>query len=241
MNMKQILLTAMMLGSALAFGAANDTILTFSTQGPDTYGDGSTVLDGERYALVWVKDGAEFSGLTTDCKPLADTTKVIAVAPLAKGGKCPQVQFQIDEEYRKANFPGGTWCVVLLDTRRFKVDAQGFITSEFDSVGDKKSVSGYGKVATLDGSAFAAANAETGSADAKAAIAAGSVKITGIKVDGDNVIITAVAPAGARVGLSTGLTPDSIAPVPGEKYGSEDMVFITPKAGDKGFIGLEAK
>ena len=223
-----------------AFAGMNNVVVTFSTQGPDKYADGSTVLDGECYALVWTPDGAEFAGINADGSAVAPS-KVAIAAPIAKGGKCPQVLFQIDEEYRKANFPGGTWCVVLLDTRRYKVDAQGFITSEFDSVGDKKSVSGYGKVATLDGSAFAAANAETGSADAKAAIAAGSVKITGIKPDGDNVIITAVAPAGARVGLSAGLTPDSIAPISGEKYGSEDMVFITPKAGDKGFFGLEAK
>lgn len=238
--MKKIMFLITGLLATAAFAGMNNVVVTFSTQGPDKYADGSTVLDGECYALVWTPDGAEFAGINADGSAVA-SNKVVIAAPIAKGGRCPQVQFQIDEEYRKANFPGGTWSVVLLDTRRYKVDAQGFITSEVDSVGNKKCVSGYGKVATLGNEAFASANAETGSADAKAAIAAGSVKITGIKPDGDNVIITAVAPAGARVGLSTGLTPDSIAPVPGEKYGSEDMVFITPKAGDKGFFGLEAK
>ena len=124
MNMKQIFLTATVLAGTLAFGAANDTILTFSTQGPDTYGDGSTVLDGERYALVWVKDGAAFSGLTADCKPLADTTKVIAVAPLARGGRCPETVFDIDADYAET-LKGGSFALYLLDTRVSKTELSG--------------------------------------------------------------------------------------------------------------------
>ena len=116
MNMKQILLTATILAGAFAFAAANDTVLVFSTQGPDTYGDGTRVLDGERYALVWVKDGTAFAGLTADCKPLADTTKVIAVAPLAKGGKCPETVFEIDADYAET-LKGGSFALYLLDTR----------------------------------------------------------------------------------------------------------------------------
>ena len=63
--MKKLLFTMVVAAFGAAFGAANDTILTFSTQGPDTYGDGSTVLDGERYALVWVKDGTAFAAEVT--------------------------------------------------------------------------------------------------------------------------------------------------------------------------------
>ena len=114
--MKKLLFVAMMLAAGICLAAANDTILTFSTQGPDTYGDGSTVLDGERYALVWVKDGAAFAGLTADCKPLADTTKVIAVAPLAKGGRCPETVFEIDADYAET-LKGGSFALYLLDTR----------------------------------------------------------------------------------------------------------------------------
>lgn len=116
MNMKQILLTAVMLGSSLAFSAANDTILTFSTKGPDTYGDGSMVLNGERYALVWVQNGTTFAGLAADGTPLADTTKVIAVAPLAKAGKCPETVFEIDAEFAET-LKNGAFGLYLLDTR----------------------------------------------------------------------------------------------------------------------------
>ena len=114
--MKKLLFVAMMLAAEICLAAENDMILTFSTQGPDTYGDGSTVLDGERYALVWVKDGAAFSGITADGKTLADTTKVIAVAPLAKAGKCPETVFEIDADYAET-LKGGSFALYLLDTR----------------------------------------------------------------------------------------------------------------------------
>ena len=114
--MKKTIFGAMAVAAGLCFGAANDTVLVFSTQGPDTYGDGTRVLDGERYALVWVKDGTAFAGLTADCKPLADTTKVIAVAPLAKGGKCPETVFEIDADYAET-LKGGSFALYLLDTR----------------------------------------------------------------------------------------------------------------------------
>ena len=119
--MKKLLFVAMMLAAGICLAAENDTILTFSTQGPDTYGDGSTVLDGERYALVWTKDGTAFAGLTADCKPLADTTKVIAVAPLAKGGRCPETVFEIDADYAET-LKGGSFALYLLDTRVEKTE-----------------------------------------------------------------------------------------------------------------------
>ena len=122
--MKKLLFAMVVAAFGAAFGAANDTILTFSTQGPDTYGDGSTVLDGERYALVWTKDGTAFAGLTADCKPLADTTKVIAVAPLAKGGRCPETVFEIDADFAET-LKGGSFALYLLDTRVSKTELSG--------------------------------------------------------------------------------------------------------------------
>ena len=122
--MKKLLFVAMMLAAGICLAAENDTILTFSTQGPDTYGDGTTVLDGERYALVWTKDGTAFAGLTADCRPLADTTKVIAVAPLAKDGRCPETVFEIDAGYAET-LSGGSFALYLLDTRVAKDELSG--------------------------------------------------------------------------------------------------------------------
>ena len=119
--MKKLLFTMVVAAFGAAFGAANDTILVFSTKGPDTYADGTTVLDGERYALVWVKDGTEFAGLAVDGTPLADTTKLIAVAPLAKGGKCTETVFEIDADFAET-LKGGSVSLYLLDTRVTKTE-----------------------------------------------------------------------------------------------------------------------
>lgn len=106
------------LGAAgLCPGAANDTLLVFSTPGPDAYGDGTTVLDGERYALVWQRDGTSFAGFTADCRPVVPKdTRIVVAAPLAKGGRCPETVFEVDAAYA-ATFAGGSFALYLLDTR----------------------------------------------------------------------------------------------------------------------------
>ena len=192
MNMKKTLLTATILAGSLAFGAANDTVLVFSTKGPDTYGDGSTVLDGERYALVWTKDGTAFAGLTADCKPLADTTKVIAVAPLAKGGKCPETVFEIDADYAET-FKGGSFALYLLDTRVKGADGKVTLASESGGEGTRRptTVNAAG-VASLGGDAVRTETGAVGSVKAGAVSLAtvgvyakiGEPKITAMKVEG---------------------------------------------------------
>ena len=81
---------------ATLFGAADDMVLSFSTPGVDRYADGRRVKDGESYALVWTAEGAEFKGLTSACEPVAETDRIVMVAPLAKGGKCPVTVLEIE-------------------------------------------------------------------------------------------------------------------------------------------------
>ena len=51
--MKKLMTMIGAVGLAFAATAAiDDALLTFSTVGPDKYSDGTTVLDGECYALV---------------------------------------------------------------------------------------------------------------------------------------------------------------------------------------------
>ena len=181
--MKKTVLTAFILVTSLAFGAENDTILTFSTQGPDTYGDGSTVLDGERYALVWVKDGAEFAGLTADCKPLADTTKVIAVAPLAKGGKCPETVFEIDADYAET-LKGGSFALYLLDTRVSKTELAKSGKLSVNAVGrvfrdDRVLSDSSGSIAASDSSG---SNDSIAAAGGVASVKAGAVSLATVGV-----------------------------------------------------------
>ena len=93
-----------------------DKVLRFSTQGPDRYADGSVVADGECYALVWSPAGKSFSGFNADGTPVSSIDRVVLAAPLALGGKCRDVFFQIPSaEY--ALLEGGEWAVCLVDTR----------------------------------------------------------------------------------------------------------------------------
>ena len=98
-----------------AFADAANTLISFSTTGPDKYADGTPVLDGEWYALVWSADG-NFEGITADCKAEDPNDAVVIVAPLAKGGKCPFTVFQIDSKSPNCK-SDGTYAVYLLDTR----------------------------------------------------------------------------------------------------------------------------
>lgn len=91
-------------------------VLRFSTPGPDCYADGTTVVDGECYALVWSPKGSVFAGFNADGTTISPDDRVILAAPLAKDGRCRDSIFQIPaEEY--AELEGGEWAVCLVDTR----------------------------------------------------------------------------------------------------------------------------
>ena len=115
--MKSLLTVFGVAGLAMAsLAAVNDTLISFSTPGVDTYADGTTVCDGECYALVWSVDGV-FEGLDVNGRPLDAHDEVVLVAPVAKGGRCPDLIYQVDAA-RAAKFAGGQYGVYLLDTRR---------------------------------------------------------------------------------------------------------------------------
>ena len=106
-----------LLAPVCAFADLDDKVLTFSTPGIDRYADGSRVLDGECYALVWSPVGKAFSGFNADGTAASPEDCVVLAAPLAQNGRCPESIFQIPaEEY--AVLQNGTWTVCLVDTRR---------------------------------------------------------------------------------------------------------------------------
>lgn len=106
---------AMLLAQS-AFAGVDDKVLVFSSSGTDRYADGSPVLDGECYALVWSPAGQAFAGFNADGTAASPADRVVLAAPLAKDGHCRECLFQVPAE-EAAPLEGGTWSVCLVDTR----------------------------------------------------------------------------------------------------------------------------
>lgn len=244
--MKKVLVSAFAAAmSATAFAGMGNVAITFSTPGPDMYSDGTTVLDGERYALVWSPKA--FSGINSDATAVGDS--VIAVsAPVATGGHCPEVLFQVDESYANAHYVGGTWNVVLLDTRKFKLDADGKPLLDglgnriVDTWGAKGFANGYGvigdAVANVDSSQFGSLGDGLSAATGTPTDDTLPPVVKGISFDGDNVLVTITTTKPAlKYALVSGSSPDKVdeevAGADASSYGSEskDIVLIKKKTG----------
>lgn len=233
--MKKILPIAFALVASLAFGKANDTVITFSTPGPDTYADGSTVLDGECYALVWTKDGATFGGLSVDCKPLAATDKLVLVAPVAEAGRCPTTVFEIDADYAAANYQGGSYSVYLLDTRigggKLAALKNGIPTS-VNSLGNTAGVS---KSASGDATTGFADSLKAGSAVALADVGVyteiPAPKIDALRIEEATVSITVsgMFPDAADYFVVPGSSPASFSKALSTKPVGDTFTFENPK------------
>ncbi len=115
---KALSMVSGLLLAAAAFGASGLSQLTLaiSTPGPDTYADGTPVLVGESYLLVYVKQGATFQGLYMDGTLVDPENNKIATKAFAEvGSKCAYTPIQYPAEL----FPeGGSWVIVVLDTRK---------------------------------------------------------------------------------------------------------------------------
>lgn len=145
--------------------------VAFKSAGPDKYRDGTTVLDGETYALVFTKAGAEFGGIDAQGNLLDDDSVVIDTAACARNGGCPWVCFMIAENVQAA-LGDGEYAVYLLDTRVRAQDG-----TEAIAAGEDKIVNGYEKVdATINvhvGSAVAQ-TAATGEGVVASAVPSGA-------------------------------------------------------------------
>ena len=102
----------------VALAADDDFFACCSTVGPDFYQDGTPVVDGEVYALVYTKSGSAFAGFKADGTLVDGTSSELVMAlPKAKGGRCePTLCVLAKSDVSKRTT--GTWELVLLDTRR---------------------------------------------------------------------------------------------------------------------------
>ena len=246
--MKKLMTMIGAVGLAFAATAAiDDALLAFSTVGPDKYADGTTVLDGECYALVWTKAGATFGGIAADGKPVAETDKVVLVAPMAKDGHCPNVLFQIDSA-TVDELADGTYGVYLLDTR---VTAADGTTKPAGMKNGKLSlVNGYGLAteATKVGDAIAGgATTAVEKGTGGQAVAAGAAapkdvqqpKITSIKIEGDYVKLTVQnLPGFMRVSSGADVSAnDAQGAAQATDGASDEVILYAPKsAAGSGFF-----
>ncbi len=235
---------ALITAFAIADGA-DDAVVTFSTRGPDRYADGTTVMDGECYALVWSADGV-FEGLSANGEPVDPNDKVILVAPYAKDGRCPEILFQIPAS-EAASLAAGAYEVLLLDTR---IARAGGATAPYGTVNGKlKMVNGFGgvadglSIAKMSGglNAGSVAEASSGSRVAAGAPAPAGVaqpRVKHIRVDGDKVFLTVEnlpgfmrVQGGAQISDSAAL--GSATATDG---GSQDVILVTRTTGASGFF-----
>lgn len=192
MTMKKMMTAVGVLGLSFAvFAGAEDPIMMFSTPGVDKYADGATVLDGECYALCYVTDAANFA-VKADGSAIGG--EVVLVAPVAKGGKCPEIMYQVPAAKADA-LTGGSWGVYLLDTRvqaadGYKVaqkDAEGnWIVNGFTAVAEGAQASGNG---ISSASAFAGKTVTGGAQIAANVAVVDSPVISAIKVEGAKVVV----------------------------------------------------
>jgi hypothetical protein len=230
------------LSGSIFAAALDDSCVSFSTQGPDRYADGCVVLDGECYALVWSADG-EFNGFSADGSCVDGEDRVVLLAPVARGGRCPPVLFQISAEIYK-ELSGGVLAVYLLDTRV----SSGEKVAPRGTVGGKlELLNGYGAVSAsvaakgdrMDGVASEADSdaGQTASSLAGARQDCAQPRIKAMRIEGDNVYLTVENLKGymrVHAGSDVGASQSAGAAV--ESSGSaQDVVLVAPKKGGSGF------
>ena len=224
--------------------SVGDARLSFSTKGPDRYADGSVVMDGECYALVWSKDG-KFEGFAANGECIDDCDRIVLIAPIAKDGHCPPVLFQIPEA-EADELADGQYAVYLLDTRV----ASGESVRPCGTVNGKLALmNGYGEAsANLAVGALNSAKAEENAkneaegnvASVLSAVPANCAqpRIKSMRIEGDNVFLTVENLKGfMRVSSGSDVSASDAATAAVETNGGdEDVTLVTRKPGNSGFF-----
>lgn len=202
---------AALLGGAVPAAVSEDAgIIGFSTKGPDRYADGTPVLDGEVYALVWTRNGTTFAGFNVDGTPVEpDNASVLYAASLAKGGRCEPFKVVLDPLVLQGYLANGVFSLHLLDTRAWAADGTATVAGATRVQGSTRVTEGALVAAAAS---IASKTGGTGENPVYAASAVGkdvpSPKITGIRVEGDEIVLTVANTVSALdYAVSAGATP----------------------------------
>ena len=228
--MKSVLAVGMATASLAAFAAANDMLVTFSTKGPDKYADGRTVMDGECYALCWSRD---FSRFAVRSDGTGEGGEVVLKAPVAQGGRCPCVAFEVDAGEMASKYAGGEWAVYLLDTRRFSADGAARVSGASATT---VNTSGFvAKAGVASGTVGTVVSGSAAATDVASGVEVPKPRITGIRVVDGNVYVSVKGTVPfLSYGLSEGATPGDVAEPVGESAAggasAEDEVILVAPA-----------
>lgn len=205
-------LSLLVAAAAMTTGAfaALPSYVMFSSTGPDKYADGSTVMDGEVYALVWTKTGSAFAGFNADGTLVdAETSKLVSAAPVATNAHCPPVMYMLTGANTDLDATG-SFSVYLLDTRIAAADGTKTVAG----------ITEEGALAAINTTTEVAASVKAGSQVATDEAAAERAEVTAVPADAPMPTIKAIQVVGGKVivkvadtvpylqyGISAGKTP----------------------------------
>jgi len=183
--MKKIALFCAVAAVAVGAIAGDGYKFKFSSMG-DTYADGTPVLNGEVYALVWTKTGA-FAGFNADGSLVDAANNAVVGKSIAVDGGCTPTVFVVDESRT-----GGFYSMFLLDTRVTVADAAGDVTKAPAGLAEDGSLKAVNGSIAVESASFEVASATVATVDG---VAQGMVAAT---IDWANV------PQPAVVGVDVG-------------------------------------
>lgn len=245
MNKLSLLVAASAMAASVS--AALPSYVMFSSTGPDKYADGTTVMPGEVYALVWAKSGTAFAGLNADGTLVdAVNNKLVSAAPIATEGHCPPVMYMLTGANADLN-ETGSFGIYLLDTRVAAADGTktvGGLTSE-------------GTIAAINTATEVADAVKGGSSVSSAAAPASGAVVTAVPADAPVPQIKAIQVVGGKVivkvantvpylqyGISAGKTPavlDQKDLVEGVNGTGEDLTLVVDDPSENRFFKVIRK
>ena len=229
--MKKTIAAICALASAVAVAGYDDSLIYFSTPGPDKYADGSEVLTNECYTLVGLDaDGSKVVEINYATKEKGRCSPVIYSVDAAKAAKC------------------ASWDVYLNDTRAIGDDGA--------TLGDPAGPDENNKLKSSNAKARVAATVSVsgtfGSASATEGVSAGGYDLVGAGVQ--NPRVTRIDPQGDEVHIFVADTVPFVgytlvtgndtlnfsAPDAKGTNGNlnQDIEFVVPKKGNAQFFKI---
>ena len=199
---------------------------------------------------MWTAAGSDGAAIAADGSVKGG--EIVLTAPVAKGGRCPTVMFEVAADDIETKYKNGTWSVYLLDTRRYGAD--GSVTLAGSVGGMPVAINAAGAVAgssvALSSGVISGVVAASASAATATAVPEGtpSPTITGIRVEGANVFVSVKGTVPyLQYGLSSGSTPDAVTegvsgtPQTGASAPDEEIVLVAPAKSGGAFFKVGRK